>query len=122
MKLEPQKGGAVPNPYDKLKDRNPSDAALAPPLPAKPKLPLLKPLVDARKKAGITQVEIARSMRTSQENVSRLERANDMKVSTLEKYAFAVLGDLKIEAKIQGRSILLLHHIVAVEDGGPGQG
>jgi len=56
-------------------------------------------LREARIKAGLTQEEIAERLKTKKSNISRIENhAEDIKLSTLEKFAGAI--GKKIEIKI----------------------
>jgi len=56
-------------------------------------------LKEARINAGLTQEEIALLLKTKKSNISRIENhAEDIKLSTLEKFAFAI--GKKIEIKI----------------------
>ena len=55
-------------------------------------------LKQAREEAGITQEELARRMKTKKTAISRIENhAEDIKLSTLEKFAHAVGKKLKLE-------------------------
>jgi ribosome-binding protein aMBF1 (putative translation factor) len=48
-------------------------------------------LREAREKAGLTQEELARRMNTKKSSISRIENhAEDIKLSTLEKFAKAI--------------------------------
>jgi len=52
---------------------------------------LVKSLVRARERAGLTQAEVARRMGTTQPAVARLERGEaDPRLSTIERYAEVV--------------------------------
>jgi transcriptional regulator with XRE-family HTH domain len=53
-------------------------------------------LAGLRRMAGVTQVELAEALGTSQGQISRLEKQRDMLVSTLAAY----LGALGVDAKI----------------------
>jgi ribosome-binding protein aMBF1 (putative translation factor) len=56
-------------------------------------------LREARLKAGLTQDEIASRIKTKKSNISRIENhAQDIKLSTLEKFAAAV--GKRVEVKI----------------------
>ncbi len=56
-------------------------------------------LREARLKAGLTQDEIASRIKTKKSNISRIENhAEDIKLSTLEKFAAAV--GKRVEVKI----------------------
>ena len=64
-----------------------------------PAYQLRKKLVTLRKKAGLTQEELAEMMHTQKSNISRLESVNSKsspKLSTLEEYAKAVGYKLNI--------------------------
>lgn len=55
-------------------------------------------LQDLRKAREITQVELAKLMSVEQAAVSKLERREDMYVSTLRQYVEALGGELKLIA------------------------
>jgi DNA-binding XRE family transcriptional regulator len=64
-----------------------------------PAYELRKKLIDMRKKAGLTQEELACLLHTQKSNISRLENAttsNSPKLSTIERYAHAVGYELEI--------------------------
>ena len=55
-------------------------------------------LKSAREEAGITQDELARRLNTKKTAISRIENhAEDIKLSTLEKFASALGKKLKLE-------------------------
>ena len=57
-------------------------------------------LRQAREKAGLSQETIAIKLRTKKSAISRLENhAEDIRLSTLEKYAMAVGRKLLVEVK-----------------------
>lgn len=56
---------------------------------------------------GKTQVEIAKAAEMEQADVSRLESREDMKVSTLERYAAALGGNVEIAVVIGARRYLV---------------
>ena len=61
---------------------------------------LRKKLIGIRKKAGLTQEELAKRLHTQKSNISRLENANSTispKLSTIEGYAKAVGFKLKLD-------------------------
>ena len=64
-------------------------------------------LADMREALGITQAELAKVLEVSQPRVSRLERKEDVYLSTLEKYVEALGGHLKLEAVFEDRNIEL---------------
>ena len=54
-------------------------------------------LRQAREKAGLTQEELARRMNTKKSAISRIENhAEDIKLSTLEKFAQAIGKTLRL--------------------------
>ena len=62
-----------------------------------PQFELAAELIGARTKAGLTQAQVARRMRTSQSAVARMESGAKLpSTSSLLKYARAVGRDLKI--------------------------
>ena len=62
-------------------------------------------LQELRKARSITQIEVARSMSVEQAAISRLERREDMYVSTLRDYIRALGGELKLVASFPGADI-----------------
>lgn len=61
---------------------------------------LRKKLIGLRKKAGLTQEELANRLHTQKSNISRLENVNSKispKLSTIEEYAKAVGFKLKLD-------------------------
>ncbi|MGO4380642.1 helix-turn-helix domain-containing protein [Pseudoduganella sp. RAF53_2] len=66
-------------------------------------------LQELRKSRSVTQVEVAKAMSVEQAAVSKLERREDMYISTLRDYVRALGGELKLvasfpDADIQVRS------------------
>lgn len=53
---------------------------------------LARELADRRKGAGLTQTQVARRMRSTQPEVSKVERGADVRWSTIERYATAIGG------------------------------
>jgi predicted XRE-type DNA-binding protein len=51
-----------------------------------------------REERGLTQVEVAEVLDVTQGNVSRLERSEDLYVSTLSRYVAALGGHLELTA------------------------
>lgn len=71
-------------------------------------------LQELRKARKVTQVEVAKAMSVEQASVSKLERRDDMYVSTLREYVKALGGELKLvasfpDADIQLHSFELAH-------------
>ncbi len=62
-------------------------------------------LQDLRKARHVTQVELAKSMNIEQGSVSKLERREDMYVSTLREYVKALGGELKLVASFPDADI-----------------
>ena len=55
-------------------------------------------LAELRQQAEKTQTELAEVLGVTQTNISRIERANDLYVSTLKKYVEALGGRLELRA------------------------
>ena len=71
-------------------------------------------LQELRKARHVTQVEVAKAMSVEQAAVSKLERRDDMYVSTLREYVKALGGELKLVASfpdvdIQVHPFVLAH-------------
>ncbi|MCW5237167.1 helix-turn-helix domain-containing protein [Verminephrobacter eiseniae] len=62
-------------------------------------------LQELRKARKVTQVEVAKAMSVEQAAVSKLERRDDMYVSTLRKYVKALGGELKLVASFPDADI-----------------
>ncbi|MGE0294638.1 MAG: helix-turn-helix domain-containing protein [Hyphomonadaceae bacterium] len=62
-------------------------------------------LEELRVALGISQEELAELLDVQQPAVSKLERRNDMRVSTLREVIEALGGELKLVAKFRDRSI-----------------
>ncbi len=57
-------------------------------------------LKQARREAGLTQEQVAKMLQTTKSAISRMENhANDIRLSTLEKFAFALGKRLSIAIK-----------------------
>jgi transcriptional regulator with XRE-family HTH domain len=62
-------------------------------------------LQELRKARHVTQVEVAKAMSVEQAAVSKLERRDDMYVSTLREYVKALGGELKLIASFPDADI-----------------
>ena len=62
-------------------------------------------LQELRKARNVTQVEVARAMNVEQASISKLERREDMYVSTLREYVKALGGELKLVASFPDADI-----------------
>jgi DNA-binding transcriptional regulator YiaG len=62
-------------------------------------------LRDLRKARQVTQVDVAKAMSVEQAAVSKLERRDDMYVSTLSAYVKALGGELKLVASFPDADI-----------------
>lgn len=60
-----------------------------------------------REIAGKTQVETAELLKTTQSELSRLERRDDYRLSTLRHYVEALGGELEIIAHIGNKTVRL---------------
>ena len=64
-------------------------------------------LRDIRRAAGLTQVELAARLQIDQAAISRLERREDILVSTLRSYIEALGGKLRIDANLGDRPFVV---------------
>lgn len=55
----------------------------------------------------MTQADVARILGVTQSRISRVERAEDLNVSTLERYVAALGGELHVDARIGDRVVEL---------------
>lgn len=55
-------------------------------------------LAEIREQRELTQNDVARTLSTSQANVSRIERQTNLYLSTLDEYVSALGGTLKVSA------------------------
>ena len=62
-------------------------------------------LADLRRKAGVTQEQLARSLGTSQGQISRLEGQRDMLLSTLSAYLAALGADAAVVIEVGGETV-----------------
>ncbi len=62
-------------------------------------------LQELRKSRQVTQVEVAKAMSVEQAAISKLERREDMYVSTLREYVKALGGELKLVASFPDADI-----------------
>ena len=60
-----------------------------------------------REATGKTQAEVAHIVQMDQAEVSRLERRNDHRLSTLRRYVHALGGDIEVYAVIDGKRVQL---------------
>jgi len=70
-------------------------------VPAKVRKTVLSVL---RTQRGVTQAELARRAKMTQSEISRVELRSDCLVSTLQRYAAALDGELQLSVQIDGRS------------------
>jgi predicted XRE-type DNA-binding protein len=64
-------------------------------------------LAELREHAGMTQAQVAERMQARQSNVSRLERQDDLYLSTLQGYVEALGGQLEVSAVFPEERIAL---------------
>src|SRR5690625_7996352 len=63
-------------------------------------------LKQAREEAGLTQDELAKQLNTKKTAISRIEKhAEDIQLSTLEKYAHAFEKKIRVELVEEGKNI-----------------
>ncbi len=61
-----------------------------------PEFQILREMLKARKRAGLTQAQVARRMKTTQSAVARVESGRMPSIATLKKYAKATASKLII--------------------------
>jgi predicted transcriptional regulator len=64
-------------------------------------------VINLRRALGLTQVQAAEMVSMRQSELSRLENADDMLLSTLRRYVVALGGRLEIFAVVNGKKIAL---------------
>lgn len=64
-------------------------------------------LAQLRERRGVTQTDLAEWLDVSQANVSRIEREDDVYLSTLDRYVRALGGTLEIHAVFDDEDIKL---------------
>ncbi len=62
-------------------------------------------LSSIRRTAGVTQVQLAAALNTSQGQVSRIERQSDMLLSTLSAYLTALGASARLTITVNGRTV-----------------
>lgn len=62
-------------------------------------------LAELRRTAGITQVQLADALATSQGQISRIESQRDMLLSTLAAYLAALGADAQIVVEVGGQTL-----------------
>ena len=67
----------------------------------------IEALDQLRKALNLTQEQIAALLETAQSNVSKLEKQQDMRISTLRRYVQALGGTLKLVAEVKGKDYQL---------------
>src|SRR5688500_18536584 len=65
-------------------------------------------LHELRVRRGARQADLAGELGVSQANVSRLEREEDLRVSTLERYVEALGGRLEVRAVFDDEDVVLI--------------
>ena len=65
-------------------------------------------LADVRRRRGISQATIAEALDVSQPNISRIEREDDVYLSTLARYVAALGGHLEVRAVFDEETVTLL--------------
>jgi transcriptional regulator with XRE-family HTH domain len=66
-------------------------------------------LNELREHRGITQEQVATELETSRPNVSRIEREDDVRMSTLQRYVTALGGELELVVRFpDGERFMIL--------------
>jgi transcriptional regulator with XRE-family HTH domain len=63
-------------------------------------------LSSIRRAAGVTQVQLAAALNTSQGQISRIERQSDMLLSTLSAYLAALGTSARLTIAVNGRTVV----------------
>jgi DNA-binding XRE family transcriptional regulator len=61
-------------------------------------------LVRLREEMGLTQQQLAERMSVSQEAVSQLENARDLRVSSISRYVTALGGEVRLAVRLPDRA------------------
>lgn len=64
-------------------------------------------LYELRKARGLTQTDVAKRLGVTQKRVSAIERAEDLNVSTLQRYVAALGGQLQADAEFDDETVAL---------------
>jgi predicted transcriptional regulator len=62
-------------------------------------------LAELRRAMGVTQVQLADTLATSQGQISRVERQTDMLVSTLSAYLSALGAEARLVVSVAGQTL-----------------
>jgi transcriptional regulator with XRE-family HTH domain len=62
-------------------------------------------LSEIRRIAGVTQVQLAAALNTSQGQISRIERQSDMLLSTLSAYLTALGTSARLTINVNGQTV-----------------
>jgi transcriptional regulator with XRE-family HTH domain len=62
-------------------------------------------LAELRRAAGVTQVQLAVVLATSQGQISRIERQSDMLLSTLRAYLTALGAEASLVVSMDGKTV-----------------
>lgn len=66
---------------------------------------LMRALLEAREKAGLTQADVAQRMGITQPAVSKIESGRVSSLKTLTAYAKALGGEVKVEIAFKGAKL-----------------
>ena len=64
-------------------------------------------LYELRKARGLTQMDVAKRLGVTQRRVSAIERADDLNLSTLQRYIDALGGRLQADAEFEDETVAL---------------
>lgn len=73
-----------------------------------PRLDRRIPLTFLRERQKLTQVQVAEKAKMAQSDVSRCERRSDCRVSSLERYAKALGGKLRLVVELDGHAYSIM--------------
>ncbi len=93
--------------WSELRDKMSPEARARAETASKEMMLEIEALDQLRKALNLTQEQIAALIDTAQSNVSKLEKQQDMRISTLQRYVEALGGKLKIVAEVDGKEYML---------------
>jgi DNA-binding XRE family transcriptional regulator len=65
-------------------------------------------IAQLRRRRGVSQALVADALDVSQPNISRIERQDDLYLSTLARYVAALGGELELRAAFPDETVILL--------------
>lgn len=75
-------------------------------------------LHELRERRGVSQAQLAAALETSQPNVSRIEREDDVYLSTLSRYVVALGGRIEVNAVFPDETVTVVTGPTSIEPAG----